>query len=512
MCIRDSPNTCLKEEEMYDHGRRDSQERECSWISQIIGSSLLVLVMCLYLFDGGRILDWSEASLFIAVFLLIASLFAVLDGYDDLIIVRAASSIYRKLALLGIKIRFTSLKNSKRNGEPLCRIDYLWNATTIPFKKLASKVGYFGQEKIKDGSHDMNNHGVRSPWTISPLQHPRENGYHSRDSIMALSAQLPSRRLMNSGAMTQMHSYEVQDAMDAPESNGGITHRERTLSMSTSVHSTNASTPPILPRSHGNGVPLLVPEYWSSMILSNRRRRVLGRPRFEIFRKRRLYSSLIENETEAKKTSRKRKMTLDHKKGEENEFEVERGEFNKKFKSENAIEMIEEIDSDGEIAGEISKEEPETCQTESEYQKNGTNSTKGKKEKSCVLIADDTVYNLEVMKYYLKDTNLKLRLCFDGISALKIVLNRQRKMRPPFSLIMLNCNMPWKSGFKVAKELRRLMQRSVIKYCPIIGFSANPSLEFKIKRINAGMVDFLQLPYSQAELRGKVMHWLSLNP
>ena len=186
-------------------------------------------------------------------------------------------------------------------------------------------------------------------------------------------------------------------------------------------------------------------------------------------------------------------------------------QINKKFKSLNAIECIEEEDE-----AETAEDDDERNNTANRSAYTSTNGSPASgyssSKQSSILIADDTVYNLEVMKHYLRESNLKIESCFDGTEAIRLVMERRRKRRRPFSLILLNCTMPWKSGFQTSKELRRLMQRSEIKYCPIIGFSANPSYEYKVKRIKAGMVDFIQLPYTQMELRRKVSKWTGLRP
>jgi PAS domain S-box-containing protein len=73
-------------------------------------------------------------------------------------------------------------------------------------------------------------------------------------------------------------------------------------------------------------------------------------------------------------------------------------------------------------------------------------------------------------------------------------------------MILLDINMPQMDGFELARELKKHEQ---YKDLPIIFLSADESLEYLQKSLEAGGVDYIVKPYKPVKLKHKVAIWAS---
>ncbi|MEA3266088.1 MAG: diguanylate cyclase [Candidatus Fermentibacteria bacterium] len=112
-----------------------------------------------------------------------------------------------------------------------------------------------------------------------------------------------------------------------------------------------------------------------------------------------------------------------------------------------------------------------------------------------VLIIDDDVDSLAIAKFRLKKDGYILESAGDGIEGLA----RAREVDP--DLILLDVQMPGKSGFEVCEELK---SDSDLCNIPVIFLSAADDISEKVKGLDLGAVDYVTKPFDIFELRARV--------
>jgi len=117
-----------------------------------------------------------------------------------------------------------------------------------------------------------------------------------------------------------------------------------------------------------------------------------------------------------------------------------------------------------------------------------------------ILIVDDTVENLNLLKNILKDDGYELYLSKDGNKAFDIA----KKIVP--DLILLDIMMPIIDGYDTCKLLK---DNDITKNIPIIFLSALDNPEDKIKAFNLGAVDYISKPFNAQEVLVRVKSHLS---
>ena len=113
----------------------------------------------------------------------------------------------------------------------------------------------------------------------------------------------------------------------------------------------------------------------------------------------------------------------------------------------------------------------------------------------CVLIVDDQVHNIELLKIMLLPEGYQLLTAASGEEALAIV------GRQPPDLILLDVMMPGMNGYEVAAKLK---STPASKHIPIIMVTALDEREGRLLGLNAGADDFLTKPIDRAELSVRV--------
>lgn len=112
-----------------------------------------------------------------------------------------------------------------------------------------------------------------------------------------------------------------------------------------------------------------------------------------------------------------------------------------------------------------------------------------------VLIIDDDVDSLAIARLRLKKDGYILVSAGDGVEGLA----RAREVDP--DLILLDVQMPGKSGFKVCEELKSDPDLCNI---PVIFLSAADDISEKVKGLDLGAVDYVTKPFDIFELRARV--------
>jgi len=112
-----------------------------------------------------------------------------------------------------------------------------------------------------------------------------------------------------------------------------------------------------------------------------------------------------------------------------------------------------------------------------------------------ILIVDDTVANLDLLKAVLESHSYEVKTASSGPQALASI-----KESIP-DLVVLDVMMPEMSGYEVCQAIR---QDPLTKSLPVLMLSAlDPALE-KVKGLEAGADDFLGKPLNQAELFARI--------
>lgn len=118
-----------------------------------------------------------------------------------------------------------------------------------------------------------------------------------------------------------------------------------------------------------------------------------------------------------------------------------------------------------------------------------------------ILIVDDVMSNIMLLKALLKTERYQLITANDGFQALDMVASD----RP--DLILLDVMMPGLSGFEVSEKLQSSVEYSDI---PIIFLTALNSHEDIVRGFELGANDFITKPFNKNELKIRIKHQISL--
>ena len=105
-----------------------------------------------------------------------------------------------------------------------------------------------------------------------------------------------------------------------------------------------------------------------------------------------------------------------------------------------------------------------------------------------VLVAEDDIFNQELIKEVLKQFGIEADIVSNGIEAVKKVKENN------YDLIFLDINMPEMSGVEAVKEIKKFSK------IPVIALTANAFKEDKENYLNSGFDDFISKPLKLEEL------------
>ncbi len=127
-----------------------------------------------------------------------------------------------------------------------------------------------------------------------------------------------------------------------------------------------------------------------------------------------------------------------------------------------------------------------------------------------ILAVDDNPVNLQVVSHMLERLGAHVDLAENGRVAVHMFLAR------PYSLVLMDCQMPELDGYQAVAEMRHLensmiaAQGSTLQArLPIIALTAHALEGEREKCLAAGMDDFLSKPLRAAALRDKLLAWLA---
>lgn len=114
-----------------------------------------------------------------------------------------------------------------------------------------------------------------------------------------------------------------------------------------------------------------------------------------------------------------------------------------------------------------------------------------------ILIVDDVVSNVLLLKVLLKNLNYQIATANDGLQALSAVETEKP------DLILLDVMMPGLNGFEVAEKLKENPETRDI---PIIFLTALNATSDVVRGFKAGANDFISKPFHKEELLIRVSH------
>ena len=115
--------------------------------------------------------------------------------------------------------------------------------------------------------------------------------------------------------------------------------------------------------------------------------------------------------------------------------------------------------------------------------------------KKTVLIADDDIDLLQLVKMQLQKAGFDVKLSFNGNGITKMATDDHP------DVILLDISMDGISGDDICKKLKSNFATSTI---PIIMFSANDNIEQIVS--SCGANDFIRKPFSLQTIKDKIMH------
>ena len=127
--------------------------------------------------------------------------------------------------------------------------------------------------------------------------------------------------------------------------------------------------------------------------------------------------------------------------------------------------------------------------------------TQADREQYTILIVDDVVSNVLLLKVLLSKEKYNILTASGGKEAIAITMEKKP------DLILLDVMMPEITGFEVAQKLKDNPETSQI---PIIFLTALNSTEDIVNGFHAGANDFITKPFNKEELLVRVNHQISL--
>ena len=118
-----------------------------------------------------------------------------------------------------------------------------------------------------------------------------------------------------------------------------------------------------------------------------------------------------------------------------------------------------------------------------------------------ILVVDDTVMNLTVIKGLLKKTKIKIDTALNGPDCIAIVAKKK------YDIIFLDHRMPGMDGIETLKVIQK-MANNPNSNTPIISLTANAISGAREQYIAAGFKDYLTKPINSSKLEALIMEYL----
>ena len=119
-----------------------------------------------------------------------------------------------------------------------------------------------------------------------------------------------------------------------------------------------------------------------------------------------------------------------------------------------------------------------------------------------IMVVEDNVFDLKFMSETLKNAGYRVRSAGDAELAL-----RSLQTKPP-DLILLDMNLP---GIKGIELCRRIKADPKTEALPVIFISAQGEIDFKVKALDAGAVDYVTKPVEPSEVLARISTHLKIH-
>ncbi len=113
--------------------------------------------------------------------------------------------------------------------------------------------------------------------------------------------------------------------------------------------------------------------------------------------------------------------------------------------------------------------------------------------KNYVLLIEDEKKLARTLERHLKREGYVVDLAFDGVEAVDKVLEKK------YNLIVLDINLPKKSGFDIINEIRLQFDST-----PVLILSARDTVEDRVRGLRLGADDYLVKPFDSGEFLARV--------
>jgi two-component system alkaline phosphatase synthesis response regulator PhoP len=120
-----------------------------------------------------------------------------------------------------------------------------------------------------------------------------------------------------------------------------------------------------------------------------------------------------------------------------------------------------------------------------------------------LLVVEDEEHLSEALKLNFEAEGFEVVVTADGQRAVE-AFHKARQEADPFDLVVLDLMLPKKSGYEVCQEIR-----ATDRDAPVLILSARSMVEDRVQAFDVGADQFLQKPFSLAELLARVRNLLA---
>ena len=125
------------------------------------------------------------------------------------------------------------------------------------------------------------------------------------------------------------------------------------------------------------------------------------------------------------------------------------------------------------------------------------NSLKSEHIENLVLIVDDNVSNIFVLKLMLSKMQVKFETACNGEEAVNKVMEKGMKN---FTLILMDINMPVMNGIEASRRIVTASLQQIVPRIPIIALSAMDDQQIIADALAAGVREFIEKPIAKDKL------------
>ena len=120
-----------------------------------------------------------------------------------------------------------------------------------------------------------------------------------------------------------------------------------------------------------------------------------------------------------------------------------------------------------------------------------------------ILLVEDTALNRQLVCLQLAGRGYSIDTAENGALGLEALAEQQ------YDLVLMDCMMPVMDGYQACQALRARETASGAARLPVIALTAGVTEDDRQRCVAAGMDDYVSKPFTAAQLRATVEHWLT---